>query len=174
MSRVETHFGKIKILASGNKAVLDYIEKNNLGDKIKECKTCGWSDEIDFDVEDKNYIVLHKDANYGEDAEHILCKFIIHKEFEEGDYINIMQQTSPDEFEFFTQFYNGGTCLEETLSDELAHSERTDTIRQKIDELEKQMRENAEDFKNGKIDYEDLHNCQYTLTNEIEKLKEQL
>ena len=70
MSRVETHFGKIKILARGNKAVLDYIERNNLGDKVKEC---GWCDEIDFDVEDNNYIVLHKDAKYWADAEHILC-----------------------------------------------------------------------------------------------------
>jgi len=174
MSRVETHFGKIKILASGNKAVIDYIERNNLGDKIKKWKTCSWSDEIAFDNEDENYIILHKDANYKSGAEHILCKFIIHKEFKEGDYINIMQQTGPDEFEFFTQFYNGGTCLEEMLSDELAHSKRTDTIKQKIDELEKQMRDNAEDFKNGKIDYEDLHNCQYALIKELEKLKAQL
>jgi len=169
MSNVETHFGKIKILARGNKAVLDYIERNNLDDKISYLP-----DEIDFDVKDKNYIILHKDAKYGSDAEHILCKFIIHKEFDEGDYINIMQQTDPDEFEFFTQFYNGGTCLEEMLSEEFAHSERTDTIKQKIDELEKQMRENAEDFKNGKIDYEDLHNYQYTLIKELEKLKAQL
>ena len=38
MSRVETHFGKIKILARGNKAVYDYIERHNLGDKIKELR----------------------------------------------------------------------------------------------------------------------------------------
>ena len=36
------------------------------------------------------------------------------------------------------------------------------------------MRENAEDFKNGKIDYEDLHNSQYVLIKELEKLKAQL
>ena len=171
MSRVETHFGKIKILARGNKAVLDYIERNNLGDKVKEC---GWCDEIDFDVEDNNYIVLHKDVKYGADAEHILCEFLNHREFDEGDCIDIMQQTGPEEFEFFTQFHNGGTCLEEVLSEELSKSEKVAPIKQKIDELEKQMRDNAEDFKNGKIDYEDLHNCQYTLIKELEKLKAQL
>ena len=53
MSRVETHFGKIRILARGNKAVLDYIERNNLGDKIKEC---GWCDEIDFDALERQLI----------------------------------------------------------------------------------------------------------------------
>lgn len=126
MSRVETHFGKFKILAYGNKAVLDYIERNNLSDKIKEC---GWCDTIDFDVEDKNYIVLHKDAKYGSNAEHILCEFIVHREFDEGDCIDIMQQTDPKEFEFFIQFYNGGTCLEEVLSKELSKSVKIDPIK---------------------------------------------
>jgi len=171
MSRVETHFGKIKILARGNKAVLDYIERNGLEDKIKEC---GWCDEIDFDVEDKNYIVLHKDAKYGIDAEHILCEFIVHKEFGEGEDIDIMNQTGPEEFEFFAQFYNGGTCLEEVLSDELAKVERVTPIKKQIEELENQMRQNAEDFKNGKIDYEDLHNSQYILIKKLENLKADL
>ena len=117
MSRVETHFGKIKILALGNKAVLDYIKRNNLGDKVKECSWCG---EIDFDVEDNDYIVLHKDVKYGAATEHILCKFVNHTEFDEGEDIEIFNQTSPDEYEFLAQFYNGGTCLEEILSNELS------------------------------------------------------
>ena len=89
----------------------------------------GKRSEIDFDVEDKNYIVLHKDAKYGADTEHILCEFIVHREFDEGDEVDIMQQTGPEEFEFFTQFHNGGTCLEEVLSEELSKSEKVAPIK---------------------------------------------
>ena len=64
------------------------------------------------------------------------CEFLLLGEFDEGDDVNIMQQTSPEEFEFFMQFYNGGTCLEEMLSEELSKFEKTAPIKQKIDELE--------------------------------------
>ena len=171
MSWVETHFGKIRILARGNKAVYDYIERNNLSDKIKDC---GWADEIDFDTEDDNYIILHKDAKYGSDAEHILCEFVVHKEFDEGECVDILQKTGPEEFEFFTQFHNGGTCLEEVLSEELSKAEKVEPIKAKIDEIEAMIKQNADDFKNGVIDYEDLHNSQYILFKELEKLKAQL
>ena len=171
MSRVETHFGKFRVLARGNKAVFDYIERNNLGDKIKEC---GWADEIDFDTDDKNYIILHKDAKYGSDAEHILCEFIVHKEFDEGECVDILQKTDAEEYEFFTQFHNGGTCLEEVLSEELSKADKIAPVKSKIEEIEDMIKKNAEDFKNGIIDYEDLHNSQYILFKQLEELKAQL
>ena len=36
------------------------------------------------------------------------------------------------------------------------------------------IKQNAEDFKNGIIDYEDLHNSQYLLFKQLEELKAQL
>ena len=85
-----------------------------------------------------------------------------------------MQKTGPEEFEFFTQFHNGGTCLEEVLSEELSKAEKVEPIKAKIDEIEAMIKQNADDFKNGVIDYEDLHNSQYVLFKELENLKAQL
>lgn len=172
MSQTEIHFGKLKVLARGNKSVFDYIEKHNLNGKIKEC---GFGDlEIDFDTCDDNYIILHKDASYGPDAEHILCEFITHKELDEGDDFYIMNKTDKDEYEFFCKFYNGGTCLEEILSEKLSESDKKEPIINRINEIEAMIKQNAEDFKKGELDYEDLHNSQYILFKELEKLKAEL
>ncbi len=62
MSYTEFHKGKLKVLTRNNKETLDYIEKNNLQDTIKEC---GWCDEIDFDVDSLDNAMYFKQAFYG-------------------------------------------------------------------------------------------------------------
>ena len=43
-----------------------------------------------------------------------------------------------------------------------------------IDELEKEVHKNAEDFKSGELTYEEFHSIQYQLFQKIEKLKKEL
>lgn len=43
-----------------------------------------------------------------------------------------------------------------------------------IDELEKQVKQNAEEFKNGSLTYEEFHSMQYQLFKKIEELKKEL
>ena len=125
MSYTEFHKGKLKVLTRNNKETLDYIEKNNLQDIIKEC---GWCDEIDFDVvsENSQYIILHKDGvYYGDDCEHMLCEYIEHETQEGGgDYYADVKRIGEDDYEFTLIFGNGGTCEEEILSEEISKLEK--------------------------------------------------
>lgn len=125
MSYTEFHKGKLKVLTRNNKETFNYIEKNNLQNIIKKC---GWCDEIDFDVVSGNnqYIILHKDGvYYGNDCEHMLCEYIEH-EIQEGggnDYVDV-KRIGKDDYEFTLMFYNGGTCENEILSEEISKLEK--------------------------------------------------
>ena len=126
MSYTEFHKGKLRVLTRSTKETLDYIEKNNLQEAIKESSYCY---ETDFDVqpdyEDK-YIILYKDAKFhGDEVEHMLCEFIEHFEREGGDDdLCEIKRVSRDEYEFLCGFYNGGTWLGEILSGEISRLEK--------------------------------------------------
>lgn len=162
MSYTEFHKGKIRILTRSTKETLDYIEKNNLQEAIKEDSYCY---ETDFDVqpdyEDK-YIILHKDAKFhGDGVEHMLCEFLDHFEREGGDdELCEIKRVSKDEYEFLCGFYNGGTWLGEILSEEISKLDKEEwNINEddiKINSEESQLIVDCLDFVLTKMDDEEI------------------
>ena len=124
MSYTEFHKGKLRILTRSNEETINYIREHNIQDIIKEDD---FSDgEIDFDTNNRKYTILHKDGiYYGKDCQHMLCEYIEHEEQEYGgDYYANVKRIGKDEYEFTLIFYNGGTCEEEILSEEISKLEK--------------------------------------------------
>ena len=54
----------------------------------------------------------------------MLCEYIKHEESDMSDDICNVRRTGRDEYEFELSFYNGGTCEEEILSEEISKLEK--------------------------------------------------
>ena len=121
MSYCELHKGKLRILTRSNEETKKYIKEHALEEVIDIEEYDG---EIDFDVNMNNnqYIILHKDGIYhGKDCKHMLCEYLEHESYEGGgDYIADVKRIQRDVYEFILNYYNGGTCEEEILSEEIS------------------------------------------------------
>ena len=122
MSYTEYNTGKIRVLTRSNKETVNYIKEHHLEEEIEIM-----DDGTDFDpLNYKKYLVLHKDGIYcGENCQHMLCEYIKHKECDMDDVdICDVRRTGRDEYEFELSFYNGGTCEDEILSEEISKLEK--------------------------------------------------
>jgi hypothetical protein len=59
----------------------------------------------------------YKKLNIGNQS--YLIEMLEHKEFGEDEYLLEVSKNEDGTFDFIAQFYNGGTCLEECLEEEL-------------------------------------------------------
>lgn len=124
MSYTEYHKGKLRILTRSNEETINYIKEHNIQDIIKEDV---FSDgEIDFDTNNRKYIILHKDGIYsGKGCQHMLCEYIEHEKMGSvGNYCTKVKRIGKDEYEFKLVFHNGCTCEEEILSREISKLEK--------------------------------------------------
>ena len=122
MSYTEYHTGKIRVLTRSNEETLKYIKEHHLENEIAVMDDGTEFDPINYD----KYLILHKDGiYYGENCQHMLCEYIKHEENDlcDIDICNI-RHTNKDEYEFELSFYNGGTCEEEILSEEISKLEK--------------------------------------------------
>lgn len=122
MSYTEYNSGKIKILTRSNEETANYIKEHHLEDEIDVMNDGKEFDPINY----KKYLILHKDGIYsGENCQHMLCEYIKHKECDMDDVdICDVKRTGRDEYEFELSFYNGGTCEDEILSEEISKLEK--------------------------------------------------
>lgn len=120
MSEMETHIGRFKIICANDKDTKKYIQ-DNLGEwwKINEYGDGEWEIDETHEYVEKYWrlgIPFEYEVIYVKD-EHWLIKYDKHKKFEDGDTIGEMTLNPDGTYDFFTQFYNGGTCLEEMLGE---------------------------------------------------------
>jgi hypothetical protein len=117
MSYTEFNTGKIKVLTRSNEETVNYIKEHHLEKEIEIM-----DDGTDFDsINYEKYLILHKDGIYcGENCQHMLCEYLKHEENEISDDICKVTRINRDEYEFELSFYNGGTCEEEILSEEVS------------------------------------------------------
>lgn len=124
MSYTEFHKGKFKIVARGDEAIKQYINDNNLVERInldidEETGKIEYLEDtapFNHDMYDHEYNMitykryLPNSYNYNPNSEHLLIKYINHDhcDLDDGD-IDIHRRISKDEFEFAISFYNGGT-----------------------------------------------------------------
>ena len=110
MSSDNLHFGKFKILTKTTKETIQYI-KNYL---VSENKAICINKES-FDITDDNYLTLLVKS------ELILIKFIQHEKQVDDPYITKILQNKENinDYFFICNYYDGGTCLEEQLENEL-------------------------------------------------------
>ena len=122
MSYTEYHTGKIRVLTRSNEETVNYIKEHHLEKEIAIMDDGKEFYAMNYD----KYLILHKDSiYYGENCQHILCEYVKH---EENDIYNTdicnVRRTEKDEYEFELSFYNGGTCEEEILSEEISKLEK--------------------------------------------------
>lgn len=121
MSYTEYHTGKIRVLTRSNEETLKYIKEHHLENEIEIMDDEQEIEPINYD----KYLVLHKDGiYYGENCQHMLCEYIEHEKTDDIDDICKIRRTGRDEYEFELSFYNGGTCEEEILSNEISKLEK--------------------------------------------------
>ena len=106
MSNYQYHRGKFKILARTRKSIEKFIKENGLEDKFN------LEDESYWESLDKNYSFLEMAGK-----ELMLIEFIEHEEGENPEDMNYVKQNEDGSYSFISIFYDGGTYLEEVLSD---------------------------------------------------------
>lgn len=119
MSSTEIHFGKIKVHTRNTQDTLNYIKEHGLEKdfEIEPPGTAAWKTWWSINPKDevrKKYVVLNSQAKNSE-GELCLCEFENHIEWGEDNETSYIHDEGNDTFSFVTEFYNGGTCLEEVL-----------------------------------------------------------
>lgn len=105
MSRVETYRGRlIKVNGPIEEICRLVLEENGFHGISKCCKS--YSESIYDELDDK-YVVLNETL------------YRIEKEELGDDYFCSLKRNKDGSIDFYTQFYNGGTYLNEMLEDEL-------------------------------------------------------
>ena len=140
MSYTEFHKGRFKIVARGDDAIKKYIKDNNLenrfdlniDEKTGKIEYLEDNEPFNGDKYDHEYNMITyrqymrnvDNTIEGSDrykrnpnAEHLLIKYLEHKQFDAGEYLNIHKRISENEFEFTISFYNGGTYELEIYED---------------------------------------------------------
>jgi hypothetical protein len=122
MSCTELHTGKFSILTQTTEDTFNFITKNLSKYWKPEISSRGYVDieETGAYIEeylwaDKNF--PYKMLNVGNQT--YLVEMLEHKEFGEDEYPLEISKNEDGTFDFIAQFYNGGTCLEECLEEEL-------------------------------------------------------
>lgn len=114
MSRVETYRGRLIKVENGSvpnkwpvsleELCKKVLKENGFNEISKSCKSY---EESIYDELDDKYVVLN----------HTLYE--IEKEELGDDYFCSLKRNKDGSIDFYTQFYNGGTYLNEMLEDEL-------------------------------------------------------
>lgn len=121
MSYTEFHKGKFKIIAKGDEAIINYMAANHLEDKF--CLTIKDSRIIEHDCYGCNagdYAILTVNRLKPNETL-VLIQYVDHYWCDVSEeYLDEFRQVSQNEFEFVSQFYNGGCCESEILEDHLA------------------------------------------------------
>ena len=105
MSWTETHFGKFKVLARGRENINSYIKEHNIKVDDPNCS--------DLYPIDNKYCITYP---YDKNEQECLIEFISHEEFGEEGFSKFIKNEDGT-ISFAVQFYNGGCCLDEVLSD---------------------------------------------------------
>ena len=131
MSCTELHTGKFRIVAQTTEDTFNFINKN-LSKYWKPEITPGNHVNVD---ETDNYMEefwqANKDFPYKKldvGNQSYLIEMLEHKEFGEDEYPLEVSKNEDGTFDFIAQFYNGGTCLEECLEEELERLVVTEKI----------------------------------------------
>lgn len=131
MSCTELHTGKFRIVTQTTEDTFNFISKNLSKYWKPEISSRGYvniDETDDYDEEywraDKNF--PYKKLNVGNQT--YLVEMLEHKEFEEDEYPLEVSKNEDGTFDFIAQFYNGGTCLEEYLEEELERLVVTENI----------------------------------------------
>ena len=112
MSSDRLHFGKFRILTKITEETKQYI-KNYLVSENKAIYID--KEDWDFDITDDNYLTLFVKG------ELILIKFLQHEKQVDDPYITKILQNgeNANDYFFICNYYDGGTCPEEQLEEEL-------------------------------------------------------
>jgi hypothetical protein len=122
MSCTELHTGKFRIVAQTTEDTFNFIAKNLSKYWKPEITSRGY---VNVDATDKyldDYWQANKDFPYKKlniGNQSYLIEMLEHKEFGEDEYPLEVSKNEDGTFDFIAQFYNGGTCLEECLEEEL-------------------------------------------------------
>lgn len=106
MSSYQFHRGIFKVLARTRKSIEKFIKENGLEDKFN------LEDESYWESLDENYRFLDMAGK-----ELMLIEFIEHEEGDNPEDMNHIKQNEDESYSFTAIFYDGGTYLEEVLSD---------------------------------------------------------
>ena len=110
MSYTELHTGKFRIVAKGVEEIDNYINENNLIDKVERTEYNG---KVSYYIDNEQYdIVKVKDIP-------VMIKYDYHTEEEDLSYVSRINKDPDGSYNFIMMFYNGGTYLSEIIGDEL-------------------------------------------------------
>lgn len=113
MSQTETHFGKLRRVASGfdeNNTLEEWCIREFRKQGVTELKSYydSWVEQFKDRFSEKYFIV---NGEVWEAFEHV--------KNDGFDDINVMIPNEDGTVTFIQQFYNGGTCLDEVIEEEL-------------------------------------------------------
>lgn len=106
MSSYQFHRGKFKVLARTRKSIEKFIKENGLEDKFN------LENESYWESSDENYSFIEMEGK-----ELMLVEFIEHEEGDNPEDMNYIKLNEDGSYSFIAVFYDGGTYLEEVLSD---------------------------------------------------------
>ena len=131
MSRTELHTGKFRIVAQTTEDTFNFINKNLSKYWKPEISSRGYVNVEETDAYDEEYWRANKEFPYKNlniGNQSYLIEMLEHKEFGEDEYPLEVTKNEDGTFDFIAQFYNGGTCLEECLEEELERLVVTENI----------------------------------------------
>lgn len=108
MSQTEAHIGKLKKV-EGAAATEEWFKLKCIEQGQTELPSYQNWKELFLDINHYKYFVV------GEEV----WEAVEHKELDCDDDINYFVKNEDETITFVAQFYNGGTCLEEVLEDEV-------------------------------------------------------
>lgn len=110
MSQTEFHSGKIKKVETDDVESFCKEKCNQVGITELSSYNDSWLAQLRWDNKiNDQYIVLHGD----------LYMILEHYENDDPEYFCNVTNNDDGTINFITSFYNGGTCLEEMLEDEI-------------------------------------------------------
>ena len=122
MSCTELHTGKFRIVTQTTEDTFNFITKNLSRYWKPEISSRGYVNVEETNDYLEEYWETNKDFPYKKPNvgnQTYLVEMLEHKEFGEAKYPVEVSKNEDGTFDFIAQFYNGGTCLEECLEDEL-------------------------------------------------------
>lgn len=123
MSYTELQSGKFKVIGKMSLEEVDNYCKNIVEQRFPEkyeeiiqkgfpCWSNGWFEVLNDTLPYNKEMFIYSNET--------LCNVFNIKNHEDDGYFCNISKINDDEYEFITQYYNGGTCLSEILDEEIS------------------------------------------------------